>query len=58
MLTLDTLSLQMNKLTLANELDKLAQMKTLKYLDFTGNRVDSTSLQTLQKVNPSLTIIF
>lgn len=53
---LDTLSLTLNKLTISKELEKLKQLKNLKYLILVGNQVDSTDVYELKKVNPTLVL--
>jgi hypothetical protein len=53
---LDSLNLFFNKLTISDELEKLKQLKNLKYLDVSGNMVDTADILELRKANPNLTI--
>lgn len=53
---LDSLNLMMNKLTISEEIDKLKELKNLKYLLLFGNKVDSTDISELKKSNPNLVI--
>ena len=58
MTSLDSLNLSMNKLTLANELDKLKSLKNLKHLILFGNRVDSLDVEELKRSIPGLEVVF
>ncbi|MEI9946427.1 MAG: hypothetical protein WDN26_19680 [Chitinophagaceae bacterium] len=51
---LDTLILYMNKLTIANELDKLKGLKKLKYLGLMGNIVTANDLEELERSIPGI----
>lgn len=53
---LDSLDISFNRLTISNEIEKLKELKELKYLELTGNVVDSTDIIKLKKENPSLKI--
>jgi Leucine-rich repeat (LRR) protein len=53
---LDSLILLMNKLTISEELEKLKRLKRLKYLVLFGNKVDTTDINELKRVNPKLVI--
>lgn len=53
---LDSLDLFMNKLTISNEVEKLKQLKNLKYLVLVGNDIDTADINELKKANPRLTI--
>lgn len=53
---LDTLDLSLNRLTISNEINKLRELKDLKFLELTGNVVDSTDIEKLKKDNPNLKI--
>lgn len=53
---LDTLDVSLNKLTIANEIKKLQGLKNLKYLVLNGNKVDTTDINELKRVNPDLII--
>ena len=52
----DSLDLSFNKLTISNEIEKLKELKKLKFLGLTGNVVDSTDIIELKKNNPNLKI--
>jgi Leucine-rich repeat (LRR) protein len=54
---LDSLNLTMNKLTISEEIEKLKELKNLKYLALFGNRVDSIDVSELKKSNPNLVIV-
>ncbi len=54
---LDSLDLSMNKLVISNELEKLKQLKGLKFVNLTGNAIDSTAIKELKRNNPGLTIL-
>jgi leucine-rich repeat protein SHOC2 len=54
---LDSLNLTMNKLTISEEIGKLKDLKNLKYLALFGNKVDSTDISELRKVNPDLVLV-
>lgn len=54
---LDSLNLMLNKLVIANEIDKLRKLKRLKYLAIFGNDVDTSDVLELRKHNPSLIIV-
>jgi len=53
---LDTLCLSMNKLHIGNELEKLKKLKNLKFLELTGNAVDTSDINELKKAIPNLKI--
>jgi len=53
---LEYLDLSMNKLTVANELQKLNGLKNLKSLILFGNRVEPSVIADLKKANPSLLV--
>lgn len=53
---LDSLDLTLNKLVIADELDKLIKLKRLKYLAIFGNDVDTKDVVALRTHNPSLVI--
>lgn len=53
---LDTLILYMNKLTVANEIEKIKRLPKLKYLGILGNDITANDLIELKKSNPGLTI--
>lgn len=53
---LDSLDLFMNKLTIANEVEKLKQLKKLKYLVLVGNDIDTADINELKRANLGLTI--
>lgn len=53
---LDSLDLFMNKLTISNEVEKLKQLKNLKYLVLFGNDVDTADINELKRANPGLTV--
>lgn len=53
---LDTLILFMNKLTVANEIEKIKKLSNLKYLGILGNNITANDLIELKKSNPGLTI--
>lgn len=54
---LDTLILFMNKLTIANEIEKIKKLKKLKYLGILGNNITAEDLMELKKSNSDLKII-
>ena len=54
---LDSLNLIMNKLTISKEINKLKELKNLKYLALFGNKVDTTDINELKKANPNLVIL-
>lgn len=51
---LDSLSLFLNKLIISNEMEKLKQLKNLKYIGLFGNRVDSLDVHELQRSIPGI----
>ena len=53
---LDSLNLTHNFLIIENEMDKLKKLKNLRYLNITGNRIDTTQILEWQKENPKLII--
>ncbi|CAN5358168.1 hypothetical protein BH09BAC3_BH09BAC3_09710 [soil metagenome] len=53
---LDSLDLSLNRLVISNEIQKLKEIKGLKYLVLLGNVIDSTDIKDLKKDNPSLKI--
>jgi Leucine-rich repeat (LRR) protein len=53
---LDSLNLMMNKLTISKEIKKLGGLKNLKYLGLFGNKVDTTDINELKRINPNLVI--
>jgi hypothetical protein len=54
---LDSLNLSLNKLTISREITKLKNLKNLKHLGLWGNKVDTTDINELKKINPNLTIV-
>lgn len=53
---LDTLILSLNKLTITNELEKLTQLRSLKYLSVYGNKITPDDVQKLKQALPNLTL--
>lgn len=51
---LDSLYLPLNGLTILDEKDKLKQLTGLKFLDISGNVIDSTALMEIKRGNPNL----
>lgn len=54
---LDSLNLMINKLTISEEIEKIKELKNLKYLALFGNKVDSIDISELKKANPNLVIV-
>ena len=54
---LDSLNLSLNKLTISREITKMKNLKNLKHLGLWGNKVDTTDINELKKINPNLTIV-
>ena len=54
---LDSLNLMMNKLTISKEIEKLKDLKNLKYPALFGNKVDTTDINELKKANPNLVLL-
>lgn len=55
---LDTLNLSLNYLTITKELDKLTQLKKLRYLDIKNNRIDTLLLRKWMSDKPGLTVVY
>ena len=56
--SLDTLNLSLNYLTISRELDKLSQLKKLKYLDIRNNRIDTLVLKKWMSDKPGLKVVY
>lgn len=58
MQALEYLDLSFNKLTVANELDKLGRLTKLKKLVLVGNRVDTVALQPWHELHPAVELLY
>jgi len=58
LINLFILDLSMNKLNMANEPDKLKQLKSLEKLFLIRNKVEEGDIEQLKKANPKLEVFF